>query len=102
MKKVWLVEYKDIDPWQADRAVYAKKEDAYKSVSGSISGWAREELSEHEQYGDRQEEHVEALKEVVKAAAAGKHEDAYDHWREYADDAQPDQDLLVEELELVE
>lgn len=102
MKKVWLVEYKDIDPWRADRAVHAKKESAYEAVSGSISGWAEEELEEHRQHGDRQEEHVEALKEVVKAVKAGKHEDAYDHWREYADDADPDQDLLVEELDLVE
>ncbi len=39
---------------------------------------------------------------VVKAVAEGKHEDAYDYWREYADDADPDQDLLVEELDLIE
>lgn len=102
MKKVWLVEYKDIDPWAGDRAVYAKKEDAYERVSESIVGWAQEELEEHKRHGDRQEEHVDALKEVVKAAKAGKHEDAYDSWREYADDADPDQDLLVEELDLIE
>lgn len=102
MIKVWLVEYKDIDPWAGDRTVYAKKEDAFKAVSGSIAGWASEELEEHKRYGDRQEEHVDALKEVVKAVAAGKHEDAYNHWREYADDAQPDQDLLVDELDLIE
>lgn len=101
-KKVWLVEYKDIDPWQAHRAVYAKKEDAYASVSSSITGWAQEELEEHRKYKDRQEEHVDALKEVVKASNAGKHEDAYDSWRGYADDADPDQDLLVEELDLIE
>jgi len=101
-KKVWLVEYKDIDPWAGDRAVYARKEDAYKHVSGSINGWAQEELDEHAQYGDRQEEHVEALQNVVKAFSEGKYEDAYDYWREYADDADPDQDLLVEELDLVE
>ena len=102
MKKVWLVEYKDIDPWAGDRAVYAKKEDAYARVSESISGWASEELEEHKKYKDRDEEHVEALKEVVKAVAQKKYEDAYDSWREYADDANPDQDLLIEELDLIE
>jgi len=102
MKKVWLVEYKDIDPWAGDRAVYAKKADAYERVSESISGWASEELEEHQKFKDRQEGHIEALENVVKAVSEKKFEDAYDYWREYADDAEPDQDLLIEELDLIE
>jgi hypothetical protein len=103
-KKVWLVEYKDDDPWAGHRSVYLKKEDAYESVTSSIAGWAADELKELEGQDnpDDWEEQIEILKTVLKELEEGKKEDAYSSWREYADDAEPGQDLLVEELDLIE
>lgn len=45
---------------------------------------------------------LEKLREVVVALREGKHLDAYDAWREYADDAEPREDVMLQDVLLVE
>ena len=101
MTKGWFVDYKNPDPYRTDRTVYLKREKAYEDASISIMKWTAEEIGEVKE--DESLEHVLGrLEEIVDHLDAGHHEQAYDLWREYADENEPEEDVNIEEIDVVE
>lgn len=99
----WMLSWKNIDPHQNFSRTYRKKATAYKDAAESIKGWAEYEIENIRLSKDEEEraEDLARFQEMVDLVAKKKHEDAYDLWREYADDANSDDDVLIEDTEIV-
>ena len=100
--KAWFYQYKNPDPYRWDRSVYMKEADAILDAAQMIGGFAASEL---ENIGtpddDDAEERAEKMRKIVLLVQQGKSQEAYDEWREYADEIDPDEDVAIEEIDLV-
>lgn len=99
----WLVSYKDPDvaSRQSGGVVYLAKAVAFREVSetiGSLSVSAIESLQGDSKVGKYD---IERLQGILKLITENKHEEAYDEWRDYADDVEPYEDVLVESVQVV-
>lgn len=99
--KGWMLSYKNDDPYRNFSRSYMKEETAYKDASTAIEGWAKEEIENIGGEEERQYE-TETLRTVLELIGKGKHKEAYEEWRGYADDTEPGEDVLAEETEIVE
>lgn len=99
----WLMSYKNIDHYQNFTRTYRKEGEAYEDAAESIKGWAKEEIEnlQGQDSPEDWEEHIEHLKETLSLIEQKKFKEAYEEWREYADDADPGEDILIEDTEIV-
>jgi len=99
----WLMSYKNIDHYQNFTRTYRKEEDAYEDAADSIKGWAGEEIEELKLQDDPEEykDKIEQLQGVLSLIEQKKHKEAYGEWRDYANDAEPTEDILIEDTEIV-
>ena len=101
-KKGWFYQYKNPDPYRWDRAVYMKEKDAYKDAAAMIGGFAQHQI---ENWGtptdDDAEAEIERMQKIILLVKEGKDEEAYDEWREWADEMDPDEDVAIEEIDIV-
>lgn len=101
-RKVWVVTYTSIDPSQEEAqggpAVYKSEKALLESMGPTFERLAQDEIERFE----LDPEDVEILEDVKKFVKEGKIMDAYESWREYADNAEPDEDYEIEESSLQE
>lgn len=102
--RAWMLSWKNIDPSRMFSTTYLKEDTAYKAAAESAAGWAKDELAELEAQDnpDDWQEYIDHLREVLNLYSQGKHKEAYEEWREYADDTTPDDDVMIEDTEVVE
>lgn len=100
----WMLSYKNPDPARMFSRTYLNEETAYKDAAEAIAGWAKEEIETLQFQDDPKEfeDQIQLLRETLKLIAEGKHKDAYRQWREYADDSDPSEDVMIEDTQVVE
>lgn len=92
-RTAWLVVYTSIAE-EPQYVVWLGKEDAYTAAAKWIASNARQQLEELDWGGDA----PEALQDALQLQEAGKNDEVYDAWREYADEFQPNEDIEVAEI----
>src|SRR3990172_6982497 len=102
----WLVSHKDPDvaSRQSGGVVYLTEAVAFREVSETVKNLsiaAMESLEGGSDFDEVRKNDVERLREILQLIADGKHEEAYVEWRAYADDVEPYEDVLIEEVEVV-
>lgn len=102
-KEGWLVSYKHPDPARGGSVTYLKEEEAYRDAAMTIEGWAKDELEnlKLQDNPDDWKEHIDHLTETLSLIDRKKFKDAYTEWREYADDVDPDEDVLIEDTTVI-
>lgn len=51
--------------------------------------------------GELDRNDIERLRVILQLIGESKYEEAYDEWRAYADDVEPYEDVLIEEVDVV-
>jgi hypothetical protein len=99
-----MLSYKNPDPYRMFSRSYTKEETAYKDAASAIERWAKEEIEELEiqDVPEDFQDQIDLLRDVLKLLSEGKHKEAYGQWREYADDATPGEDVMIEDTEIVD
>src|SRR4029077_9758868 len=97
----WMLSYKHPDTERMFSRTYLKEASAYNDAAESIAGWVMEELTNAQGDPDRADD-IESLREILDLTTEGKHKEAYLEWREYADNAGPDEDVMIEDTQIVE
>lgn len=99
-----LVSWKNIDQFREFSTTYKNPETAFKTAAEAIKDWAQEELDEltGQDLDEEGEENLEHLRNALAAFSAGKWEETYDQWRYFADWADPREDVMIEDTEIVE
>lgn len=102
-KEGWIVSYKHPDSERAGSVTYLKEGEAHRDAAMTIEGWAKDELENLKLQDDPEEwkEHIETLTETLSLIEQKKHKEAYEEWREYADDVDPDEDVLIEKTVVI-
>lgn len=105
--------WKNIDPSREFTTTYKKKATAYKEAALAIKDWAKDDLvdlratvADEEAKGEGVDEqwmnYIEILQNTLQLIEGKKYQEAYEEWREYADDSDPREDVVIEDTEIVE
>jgi len=102
--KGWLVSHKDPDviSRQGGGVVYLAEAVAFREVSETIRSLSIAAMESLEGDSKVDKNDIERLRDILQLITARKYEEAYDEWRSYADDVEPYEDVLIEEVEVVE
>lgn len=99
--KGWMLSWKNPDPERMFSRTYINQETAYRHAAESIRRWAQEELVDLRD-DPTSGAQVEVLEQVLSLIDQGENNAAYEEWRAYADDAEPREDVMIEDTEIVE
>lgn len=109
----WMLSWKNPDPELMFSTTYLKEETAYQTAATSIKDWAADDLVDlaadtahadpnDEERLEQNEKDSTLLREVLNLIEQKKYKEAYEEWREYADEADPREDVMIEDTNVVD
>lgn len=109
----WMLSWKNPDPYMMFSTTYLKEETAYETAATSIKDWAADDIVDleadtaHADPNDegrlqQNEASVKLLREVISLVEQKEYKEAYEQWREYADETDPREDVMIEDTNVVE
>jgi hypothetical protein len=100
----WMLSVKNIDQYRNYSRTYKKEKTALADAADLIKGWAEYEIENIMVSKDQEErkEDLERFQNMVNLVKKKKHKEAYEEWRDYSREMQPDDDVMIEDTEIVE